>query len=169
MISFPIKREMISIDIFDLYTNLEERGVKIWIDGGQAVDALLGEQTRFHEDLDLAVERRHLKALKGYLESLGYTEIKRDKDKMWDLVLEDAEGHEIEVHAFVFDDQGLVIEEPYWDGYSSDSLTGTGSIDGKIVRCVSLKQLIKTHDEAKRTLKKTDYVDMEALQKKFGF
>jgi lincosamide nucleotidyltransferase A/C/D/E len=163
------KREMAATDVLGVYASLEERDVKIWIDGGWAVDALLGEQTRFHEDLDLAVERKHLKRLKEYFKSLGYTEVKRDEDKMWDLVLGDDEGHEIEVHAFVFDDQGFVIEDSYWDGYSSDSLTGFGSMDGKSVRCVSLKQLMKTHDETRRILKKTDYADMEALRKKFDF
>ena len=44
---------------------LQSAGVRVWLDGGWSVDALLGEQTRPHADLDLAVPadhqlRRHL-------------------------------------------------------------------------------------------------------------
>ena len=162
-----MKRAMSSEDAVDLYGALEARGMRIWIDGGWAVDALLGEQTRPHEDLDIAVERKDLVGLKEYLESLGYRDKARDPEKMWDLVLGDDHGHEVEVHAFDLDDEGEIIEESYWDGYSRDSLSGLGSIDGKIVRCVSLKQLMKTHDETKRIFKRSDYDDVTSLQKKF--
>ena len=43
---------MTSIDVIDCYTTLENLGIEIWVDGGWGVDALLGEQTRPHKDLD---------------------------------------------------------------------------------------------------------------------
>ncbi len=159
---------MKSTDIINLYIKLEDLGIKIWIDGGWAVDALLGEQTRSHEDLDIAVEHKNLTKLRGYLELKGYKEIKRDEDKMWDLVMGDDKGHELDVHAFSFDDKGIIVEEEYWDGYSNNSLTGLGVIDGHTVRCVSPEQLVKTHDGTKRKLKYSDHKDMDALCKKFG-
>lgn len=159
---------MNSTDVVDLYTNLEDLGIKIWIDGGWAVDALLGKQTRIHEDLDIAVECKNLENLKAHLESKGYKEIKRDENRMWDLVMGDDRGHELDIHAFSFDDKGSVVEEKYWDGYSGSSLTGEGIIDGYIVKCVSPEQLVKTHDGTKRKLRDSDYRDMEALCKKFG-
>jgi lincosamide nucleotidyltransferase A/C/D/E len=162
------RKEMKSEDIIDLYTELEGLGIKIWIDGGWAVDALIGKQTRTHEDLDIAIEYNNLANLKTYLESQGYSEIKRAEDKMWDLVMGDDNGHELDVHAFSFDDKGNVIEDKYWDGYSSDSLTGLGIIDGHAVNCVSPEQLLKTHDGTKRKLKDSDHSDMDALCKKFG-
>lgn len=48
---------MISEDVLALYTALHELGIQIWIDGGWGVDALLGEQTRPHQDLDIASGR----------------------------------------------------------------------------------------------------------------
>ena len=42
--------------VIDLYNRLENIGIKIWIDGGFCVDALLGKQTRPHQDLDIAME-----------------------------------------------------------------------------------------------------------------
>lgn len=155
-------------DVLEIYSLLEEQGIKIWIDGGWAVDALLGEQTREHVDLDIAAEQKDLPALKKFLESRGYRDTPKEADKMWDLVLTNEEGKEIEVHAFSFDANGKVVEEEYWNGYSADSLSGTGTIGGQEVRCVSVSQLVKTHDKNKRQLKETDYQDMELLSKKFG-
>jgi lincosamide nucleotidyltransferase A/C/D/E len=39
-------------EVVDLYRTLEKLGVRIWIDGGWGIDALLGKQTRAHADLD---------------------------------------------------------------------------------------------------------------------
>ena len=36
----------------DLFSEL---GIKVWIDGGWGVDALLGECTREHQDLDIMI------------------------------------------------------------------------------------------------------------------
>jgi lincosamide nucleotidyltransferase A/C/D/E len=54
---------MTSVDVIDLCATLEVSGVEIWIDGGWGVDALLGEQTRPHRDLDIAIQKKHLPQL----------------------------------------------------------------------------------------------------------
>ena len=159
---------MKAVEVIDIYRGLEERGLKIWIDGGWAVDALLGVQTRDHQDLDLAVERSDMYSLKEYFRDLGFSEIQRDEDKMWDMVLIDKRGREIEVHAFDLDTHGNIVIQNYWNGYSTDSLGGIGKIEGYKVRCVSLDQIVKTHNKTKRTLKETDVLDMKALKDRFS-
>lgn len=159
---------MTSSYVVGLYNELQNFDIKIWIDGGWAVDALLKEQTRAHEDLDIAIEHDDMSRLKEYLEKLGYMEVGREEDKKWDLVLGDDMGHEIEVHSFIRDSEGQVVDEECWDGYSRNSLDGVGLIDGQMVRCVSLEQIIKTHDSSKRKFKESDYKDMAALSKKLG-
>jgi hypothetical protein len=47
---------MTSADVIDIYSTLGGLGIKIWIDGGWGVDALLGRQTRPHKDLDIALD-----------------------------------------------------------------------------------------------------------------
>jgi hypothetical protein len=53
-------------DIVELYRALDQAGVAIWIDGGWAVDAVVGRQTRSHNDLDIAVEARALARLQQF-------------------------------------------------------------------------------------------------------
>lgn len=159
---------MTSKNVIDIYTKLEDLGVLIWIDGGWAVDALLGRVTRCHSDLDIAVERKNLTKLAKYMEIDGYKKIERSPDKMWDLVLSDNNGREIDIHAFEFDVNNNIIEEDDWAGYRNNSFSGKGIIDGNIVRCVSVEHLMRTYDETKRELKVKDYEDMEKLKNKLG-
>jgi hypothetical protein len=53
-------------DAIALYSLSEKEGIKVWIDGGWAVDALLGRQTRNHADLDIALETRFLERLRAW-------------------------------------------------------------------------------------------------------
>lgn len=43
-------------DAIEIITYAEENDINIWIDGGWGVDALLEEETRVHNDIDLFVE-----------------------------------------------------------------------------------------------------------------
>lgn len=159
-------KEMKATDVIDLYVALENLGIKIWVDGGWAVDALLGKQTRQHEDLDIAVEHKNMARLKEHLESQGYAEIQGDEEKKWDGVWRDNAGHEIDAHAFSFDADNHVMEENHWAGFRKNSLAGSGLIAGTIVRCASLEHLLRTHDGTKRNLREKDHKDMEILCKK---
>jgi lincosamide nucleotidyltransferase A/C/D/E len=62
---------MNSADVINMYTALEKLGVEIWIDGGWGVDALLGEQTRPHKDLDIAIEQKDVLLLRQFLQTRG--------------------------------------------------------------------------------------------------
>ena len=42
-------------DAVELLKLFERHHITVWVDGGWGVDALLGEQTRLHNDLDLAL------------------------------------------------------------------------------------------------------------------
>ncbi|PIR96179.1 MAG: tRNA nucleotidyltransferase [Candidatus Doudnabacteria bacterium CG10_big_fil_rev_8_21_14_0_10_42_18] len=122
----------------DLYKELESIGIKIWVDGGFAVDALLNKQTRVHKDLDIAVEWKDVPKLRKFLITQGYKQIK--KESKWNFVLGDKKGNKLDVHAFAYDDQGNVV-----DGilYPAKSLTGTGTIDGVKVKCISAKYMVE--------------------------
>ena len=54
--------------LLDLLSHLENRGIPVWLDGGWAIDALLSEQTRQHDDFDLV---SRLEDSAGIEEALG--------------------------------------------------------------------------------------------------
>jgi hypothetical protein len=48
---------MTEAEVTEVLACLQRAGLDLWIDGGWGVDALLGAQTRDHDDLDLAMNR----------------------------------------------------------------------------------------------------------------
>ena len=65
---------MIAADVISLYTELENLRITIWIDGGWGVDALLGEQTRLHQDLDITIQQKDVLKLRQLLQERGLSE-----------------------------------------------------------------------------------------------
>jgi lincosamide nucleotidyltransferase A/C/D/E len=53
----PINEHFPLEDVLDLYSKLDRIGIKIWLDGGWGVDALLCKQTRLHSDLDIIIQQ----------------------------------------------------------------------------------------------------------------
>jgi lincosamide nucleotidyltransferase A/C/D/E len=146
MIGSPASR-MSATDVATLYDRLEALGVRIWIDGGWGVDALLGEQTRPHGDLDIAIQQVDVPRLRSLLEIDGYADVPRDDTQPWNFVLGDSAGRLIDVHVVVFDAEGNGIYGPPETGlmYPAGSLDGLGVIAGRAVRCIAPEFLVKFH------------------------
>jgi lincosamide nucleotidyltransferase A/C/D/E len=159
---------MTAADVTSLYSELENLNIRIWVDGGWSVDALLGEQTRPHKDLDIAIQQKDVSSLRQLLEEKGCREIKLNEARPWNFVLGDANGREIDIHVIVLDERGNGIYGPPENGemYPAASLTGTGSINGHSVRCISPVWMVKFHSGYE--LKEKDFRDVSALCKKFG-
>jgi lincosamide nucleotidyltransferase A/C/D/E len=159
---------MTSLDVIELCTTLRKLGVEIWIDGGWGVDALLGEQTRSHSDLDIAIEERDVPMLRQFLQTRGYKDIKVEEARAWNFVLGDDDGREVDVHVIVFDDRGNGLYGPPEKGemYPAASLTGTGKIQGHSVKCISPEWAVKFHSGYQ--LKEKDFQDVSALCRKFS-
>lgn len=159
---------MTAVGAVSLYNQFEKLGIKIWIDGGWGVDALLGEQTRSHEDLDIVVQNKDVPKLRESLEAKGYKDINRDDTRAWNFVLGDNEGHLVDVHAITFDAKGNGLYGPAEKGvmYPAGSLTGTGKINGRRVWCITAEYLVRFHTGY--PLHETDLKDVSALCKRFG-
>ena len=160
--------EMSAKDALKLYELLENHNIVVWIDGGWAVDALLGTQTRSHADLDIALETRFLQHMREVLAEHGFYEIQRDDTRAWNFVLGNGSGLEIDVHAFTFDSNGDGVYGPIEDGvyYRADALTGRGVIEGRHVRCISPEWLVRFHSGYE--LKAKDFHDVMSLCRRFG-
>jgi hypothetical protein len=108
---------------------LQYRSVDAWIDGGWGIDALVGEQTREHADLDLVVAQDALVAAQSALATLGYrhdTTIQPGLPAR--MVLLDPERRQIDLHPVVFDAHGngwQPLGNSAWGGYPAEGLTAT--------------------------------------------
>jgi lincosamide nucleotidyltransferase A/C/D/E len=134
-------------------------------DGG--VDALLGKQTRPHKDLDIALEDQHLLRFERFLASRGYQRAKREIERPFNFVLADDSGREIDVHVISLDQNGNGVYGPAENGlmYPAGSLTGSGTISGCEVRCISPQWMVKFHSGYELTEK--DYRDISAICEKY--
>ncbi|MBI4086161.1 MAG: aminoglycoside nucleotidyltransferase [Candidatus Liptonbacteria bacterium] len=133
-----LEKFMTSKDVVDFYIQLENMGIGIWVDGGWSVDALLGKQLRPHKDLDIAIQWKDVSSLREVLTVQGYKQVR--EYSQWNFVLADDKGHEIDVHAFIYDDKGNIVKGIM---YPAESLTGTGTINGHTVRCILPKYQVK--------------------------
>jgi lincosamide nucleotidyltransferase A/C/D/E len=149
--------------VIDLYAAFEAMGAIVWIDGGWAVDALLGEQSRPHGDLDIAVEEKYVTSLRDHLESRGYRDSPRDDTHRWNFALADDAGRTVDFHTFILDAHGDVI-----DGlkYPTGSLAGWGRIAGRPVRCIEPAHLVQFHTGY--PIRPSDRADVAALCRRFG-
>ena len=125
---------MPSHEVLTLYRAAAAAGVRLWVDGGWCVDALVGEQTREHDDLDVAVDRDDLAALVVVLNRAGYRRQSTDASTDWNFVMFDGVGRQVDIHVFHFDTGGRHV---YGVAYPRESLQGSGVIAGEEVQCIT--------------------------------
>jgi lincosamide nucleotidyltransferase A/C/D/E len=150
-------------DAAQLVAFLERHGLEIYVDGGWAVDALLGVETRPHDDLDIALPHKQVPRLRELLAARGYRECPRDDSWECNFVLADACGRKIDIHSYTLDEAGHNV---YGVAYAGEHLTGKGSIAGYPVRCIDPEWLVKFHTGY--ALDENDFRDVRALCARFG-
>lgn len=154
---------MTAEDVVEIVQLFEQNNIEVFIDGGWAVDALLGEQTRTHLDLDIAMQHKDVSTIRAELEARGYADVPRPDTRDCNFVLGDGQGHEIDFHTYTFDAAGNNI---FGVEYPFDLLTGTGSVNGHPVKCISPEWLVKFHIGYK--FDENDYRDVRLLCQRFG-
>jgi lincosamide nucleotidyltransferase A/C/D/E len=153
---------MTAEDVLELVILFEQNGIEVILDGGWAVDALLGVQTRPHEDLDVAMPHKYVPLTRALLDAWGYTDVPRSDTRDCNFVLGDDHGHLVDFHTYTFDELGNLV---FGLAYPPDSLTGTGSVLGHPVRCITPLWLVKFHTGY--DFDENDYCDVKALCQRF--
>ncbi|MFG2056438.1 GNAT family N-acetyltransferase [Micromonospora sp. NPDC048930] len=132
-------------EVHRVLDRLAAAGCPAWISGGWGVDALVGEQTRPHRDLDLAVPAEHESAALRTLAQLGYV-VETDWRPVRVEVVADGRGR-VDLHPLRFDEAGDGHQAGL-DGTSlrwpRESFT-TGTIAGRPVDCISVDQQLLFH------------------------
>jgi lincosamide nucleotidyltransferase A/C/D/E len=149
-------------ELLDLLRHAE---VLAWVDGGWGVDALLGEQSRPHSDLDLVVGRPELEVVHDLLWALRF-EVSRD----WlpnAIAYVDLAGRQVDLHPVdpTPDGGGDQIQ---LDGQSRwhCSAPVAGVIGGRPVLCCPVEDQVACH--LGYPPRDTDFEDMRRLGERFG-
>jgi lincosamide nucleotidyltransferase A/C/D/E len=159
----PDRPEMTADDVVGIVQLLAQNQIDVCLDGGWGVDALLTEQTRPHDDLDIAVQHKDVAQIRELLAARGFSEVPRADKRDCNFVLADAHGHRIDVHSYTFNAAG---EHVYGIEYPADSLTGTGFINGYLVNCITPEWVVKFHTRYEPDA--NDYHDVRLLCQHFG-
>jgi len=154
-------------DLVELLREIEVTGIEAWLDGGWGVDALLGEQRREHDDLDLIASLSDMPRLLEFLAGRGYEPV--DGELPTNVVLHDAEGRQVDIHPVAFNEHGDGIYRMRngedW-AYPAWGFAGRGRVLDLAVRCLSPEVQVLCHTGYE--LDGDDFLDMHALQERFG-
>jgi lincosamide nucleotidyltransferase A/C/D/E len=155
---------MTADDVLQIVYCLESSSIEMWFDGGWGVDALVGEQTRPHKDLDIVVRETDVPRLRGVLESEGFREV--GGGTLWNFILVDERGREVDVHTVRFDGDGNALYGPNGLMYPARSLDGIGTVRGIRVRCKTAEAQMA--DRAGFEWRAGDYHDVRLLHERLG-
>jgi lincosamide nucleotidyltransferase A/C/D/E len=167
-------------DVISIYQSLLDNGIQVWLTGGWGIDALLGEQTRPHKDLDVivllddVVRMRELLGRDGYRLKMLWSENRWDVDAhgvetATAFVLQDSEGREFDAHAMRLDDQSNGI--PAWAEaeefvFTRQDLAGEGTIAGVAFQCLTPEMQMLCHTGY--ALPDEHLRDLERLHQMYG-
>jgi lincosamide nucleotidyltransferase A/C/D/E len=159
-----------SVQLIELLDCLDDAEVPIWLDGGWGVDALVGEQTRPHRDVDMVIARSDCARAQDALATIGlHHDPGAEPGFPTRLVMLAADGRGVDFHPILFDEKSNGWQElpgGAWCLYPVEGLIGTGHVEGRAVRCITA-ELQRWHHVG-YPLKETDRHDLGLLASHFG-
>jgi len=159
---------MTAAALAELLRSVEDAGIEVWLDGGWGIDALVGEQTRSHKDVDVVLGVAAVPALRQLLLSRGYSEAPGGTSS--NFVLVHPSGLEVDVHAVTFDASGSGVYRMASGAdwvYPAEGFAGRGFVNGQAVKCLSATTQVLCHADGYVATEK-DLRDMALLRRRFG-
>jgi lincosamide nucleotidyltransferase A/C/D/E len=145
---------------------LRDARIDFWIEGGWGIDALLGEQTRAHDDLDLGVRMDEVEKIYAV-----FAEFERSDDE-WpsSFVLRDGRGRKVDCHPLTFDENGDGWQPDRTGGpphrWPGEGLSGVGEVGGVEVPCITPELQVRWHRYP--DFDDVDWADVQRLSERFA-
>ena len=158
---------MSAADVIEVLDLLDSAGIDCWLEGGWGVDALLEEQTREHDDIDMVVELDKVPLMFEILGGHGFTLVHGSPPK--NFVLGDGRDRRVDVHPVRFDERGrglYIMDNGETWPFPAQGFTGRGTILKRPVKCMSPEVQVICHSDYE--LDDDDRRDMQALRDHFG-
>ncbi|WP_329031032.1 MULTISPECIES: nucleotidyltransferase domain-containing protein [unclassified Streptomyces] len=154
-------------DVLEILDVLRGAGAEVWIGGGWGIDALVGRQSREHEDLDLMHRLEQEPLVLAALAGAGFAETLDWRPARF--VVSDAGGRQIDLHPLVFGPGGSALQESLEPGkpfaYPAECFV-TGTVLDRTVPCLSAEQQVCFHQGYEP--RERDLHDMALLREAFG-
>jgi lincosamide nucleotidyltransferase A/C/D/E len=154
---------MEAADVIAVLELLADARVTCWLNGGWGVDALVGRQTRPHEDLDLVIAVADVVPAIDALQKVGFALDEDLRPVSFTLCTED--GRKVDFHPVTWDQAGSGIQaqpnNSSWT-YPAEGFRGVGQVAGRPVRCLAADVQILCH--AGYQLDADDLRDLEVLR-----
>lgn len=140
-------------------------GIGVYLDGGWGVDALVGRETRAHNDIDLFVQRGDYQRFVDLIADEGFSEVAASFTTEDHTVWQDEAGRIVDLHCFDFAENGDILYQG--DRFPGEVFSGRGRIGEVEVSCIDpesqlLFHLSYQHDEH-------DVHDVMLLCREYGF
>jgi lincosamide nucleotidyltransferase A/C/D/E len=157
---------MTAAQVLEILDRLDAAGVEWWLDGGWGVDALLGRETRPHDDLDFAVRAEDIDRLLAI-----FPEFRHVYEDQWPsaYVLRDSRGRQLDFHPLEFDEDDNGWQPQSGGGRSlwpREALAARGRLAGREVRCTSPQFQVEAH--VYEGYDDVDWAAVELLCERFG-
>lgn len=157
---------MTADDVIEVLGRFRSAGIDVWVEGGWGVDALLREQTRRHDDLDLGVRFEDVNRICAV-----FSEFERSDDE-WptSFVLRDRAGRKIDCHPLRFDERGDGWQANASGGapyrWPREGLQARGRIGEFDAPCISAELQVRWH--AYSDFDDVDWRDVHRLSERLG-
>jgi len=139
---------MPAAEVLSLIRELDTQSVDVCLGGGWSVDALLGEQTREHSDLDIWSASPDLEGLFRVIAARGVDRIHPwPGDRPWNFVLHDGKSIRVDLHLYENMADGSIHYGSVLDPFilPRAALSYQGVIDGVPIRCEDPSWAVSFH------------------------
>jgi len=158
---------MTADQVLSVLAVLRAAGVDVRVAGGWGIDALIGEETRPHRDLDLTHRQEQEPALVAALTGAGFSETLDQRPVRF--VFGHPTGQAIDCHPLAFAPDGSAVQaspDPDRPFRYPARCFVTGTIRGVPVPCLSAEQQVHFHQGYEPA--EHDRRDMAHLRRAFG-
>jgi lincosamide nucleotidyltransferase A/C/D/E len=158
--------EMTCEDVIEILAALDAGGIDYWVDGGWGIDALVGEQTRLHHDLDLGVSRDDVARIEALLPQFRRESEQASCESEQASFYTDERGRAVDL-MLVERSQAGQFEQQLPEGgrlrYAESETHASGCIGGRVVRCATVALQREHRNRPNAT--DQDRTDVEVLER----
>lgn len=150
-------------DAVEIISLFRSKGIKIYLDGGWGVDALVGVESRIHNDIDIFIEKQDKECAINLLRDNGYSKTVMEYTTPDHTVWRDGNVRIIDLHIFSRNFEGDLVFEG--ETFSKEVFSGKGRIGNLEVNCITPEWQVIFHTGYQ--LDENDIADVLLLCNKF--